>query len=162
MAKTSKIPVISGTKKHKIMSVLALAGLYVCGLLTGLGINSDYAEIQKNTEKELSACERIESQLLKEIISEPRNADEYFKNINTYDNLLQYGCEENRFKYRNLIQAERRLVSLLYPNYQPNGEKADIKSCEKTESIILNYINADNEEYPNVQDYIDDAESIQI
>ncbi len=157
MVKTSKTQVVSGLKKHKILSVVALAGLFVCGLGVGygLGIKKD---IEPKIHKELKTCEKIENELLKRLIKDQEKPEDYNHNMLVYADLITYACPENRQNYYTLTSEENIMVRALYPEYDFEIKKS-LSSCEKAENIILGKIYADTLDRPEAYQYINDAEN---
>ncbi len=170
------------TRSQKIFGWMAFAFLFVCGIMVGVGLNSNqikntknwghiecnrlqsemlnrdstaekvkelrrlYAEYCAEEQKPVVAqkkedtssketCEVIEEMQLRylndETSAEP--ADHRY-NIKVYETLFQYGCEQNKQKYRDAISREMQIIESM------TGESANKSSCEVIEASVLSQL----------------------
>lgn len=132
------------TRAQKFWGWTALVLLFVCGIMVGLGINSDSKSIahvaQTPAEPEQTACQIIEENLLS-IISD----DIYWilrtdpqHNIKIYEALIKSGCPENVEKYTDLLNREQNVVAALAPQLAPQYSSPETQTtCEKIEASLL-------------------------
>ena len=108
------------------------------------------AEKDANNTADMETCEVIEQMQLKWL--HPENSVEDWKhqeNIRVYERLFQYGCDENKAKYRDAIAREMTILESL------TGESQGImpvdSECERIEESLLirlpgDYVDQDSEE----------------
>ena len=128
---------------QRIWGALALAGLFVCGLMVGWGLNQGHAkkleqpQVATNPapavqEQPKETCAIIEDLLLERLYpvdSQEVGMHEY--NINVYERLVMNGCSHNQQKYHNAATREREIVAVLQAS---NNSQ---QTCEQIESLLL-------------------------
>lgn len=127
MKKETNVKITCCSTRQKILGIVALAGLFACGLFVGLAVNG-------GSHKSTEDCEAIESFLLARI--NPINSDQAAKhneNIDTYKILLAYGCPENREAYQGFIQRESAILDILKNNRMQENTQA----CAEIEQLLL-------------------------
>ena len=129
------------TRAQKIWGFLALAGLFLCGIMVGLGINGRPVPVATNAVADTSAvvtdapaetCEIIEEILMRDLM--PVDSDyvpNHEFNITVYEKLIMNGCSENQMKYHKLAQQERDIVNALQQNTTAQ------QTCEQIESLLI-------------------------
>ncbi len=129
------------TRAQKIWGSLALVGLFLCGIMVGLGINGRPVPVATNAVADTSAvvtdapaetCEIIEEILMRDL--RPVDSDyvpEHEFNITVYEKLIMNGCSENQMKYHKLAQQERDIVNALQQNTTAQ------QTCEQIESLLI-------------------------
>lgn len=141
--KTNKKNVrVEHSTSQRIWGALALAGLFVCGLMVGWGLNQGHdnkvaqpkvatnpAPVVEPQPKE--TCAIIEDLLLERLLSvdsQDVRAHEY--NIDVYEKLVMNGCSENQQKYHNAAAREREIVAALQAsNNSP-------QTCKQIEDLL--------------------------
>ncbi|MCQ2562806.1 MAG: hypothetical protein MJ158_04305, partial [Alphaproteobacteria bacterium] len=72
-----------------------------------------------------STCEKIESVLLKKIRNwDDMPANMYVENAETYANLAERGCEQNKQKYKELAQQQLEIARALTDDNVSENEEA--------------------------------------
>ena len=142
--KTNKKNVrVEHSTSQRIWGALALAGLFVCGLMVGWGLNQGHANkvsqpkiatnpapVAEPQQKE--TCAIIEDLLLERLYPvDSQDVDEHEYNINVYEKLVMNGCSENQQKYHNAAVREREIVAALQAS---NNSQ---QTCEQIESLLL-------------------------
>lgn len=142
--KTNKKNVRVGhSTSQRIWGALALAGLFVCGLMVGWGLNQGHdnkvaqpkiatnpAPVAEPQPKE--TCAIIEDLLLKRLYSvDSQEVRHHEYNIDVYEKLVMNGCSENQQKYHNAAAREREIVVALQ---ESNNSQ---QTCEQIESLLL-------------------------
>ena len=144
--KKQKNIVITHTTSQKILGGLALCGLFICGLMVGLGLQSTHTPKQTEPEQitnpapvvspnPTETCTVIEDllqQRLYPIDSQDIRDHEY--NITIYEKLIMNGCSQNQMAYHKAAQREREIVSALQ-----QSETSD-PTCEQIESLLINQL----------------------
>lgn len=140
MKKETKTNVVCCTRRQKVLGLVALVGLFACGLMVGITFNSN-AKSQNSAVAENAAvvenqqatpeqpCQVVESLLLKKLYSENTdNSGEHRWNLSVYKRLAEYGCPENAKKYQDMIAREEVILKAL------DGESTQL--CEDTENML--------------------------
>lgn len=131
------------TRAQKIWGSLALAGLFLCGIMVGLGINgrpepvSDAVAAAPEqatvvTEQPRETCQIIEELLLERLYpvdSQEVGAHEH--NISVYEKLVMNGCSQNQQKYHNAAVREREIAAAL------QVADSSQQTCEQIEFLLL-------------------------
>ncbi|MBO5946670.1 MAG: hypothetical protein J6Q44_00815 [Alphaproteobacteria bacterium] len=139
MKANKKVQVVH-TRRQKVFGWLALTGLFVCGLMVGLGINGrpvqKDAVVQNVAPAEVAqpqeTCAIIEDLLLERLMPvESQDVRDHEYNINVYEKLVMNGCSENQMKYHKAAQREREIVSALQ---ESNNSQ---QTCEQIETLLL-------------------------
>lgn len=140
----TKKQTITHTTSQKILGGLALCGLFICGLMVGLGLQSKQAPTHTEPEQitnpapvvstsvPTETCAVIEDLLLERLYpidSQDIRAHEY--NITIYEKLVMNGCSENQMKYHKAAQREREIVAALQ-----ESDTSDT-TCEQIETLLL-------------------------
>ena len=128
------------TRAQKIWGSLALAGLFLCGIMVGLGINGRPVPVSDAvadtsavvTDAPAETCEIIEEILMRDLmpVDSEYVADHEF-NITVYEKLIMNGCSENQQKYHNAAVRERDIVNALQQNTTAQ------QTCEEIESLLI-------------------------
>ncbi|MBQ8294578.1 MAG: hypothetical protein IJX89_04290 [Alphaproteobacteria bacterium] len=139
---TKKVQVVH-TTSQRIWGIIALIGLFICGVMLGWGLNSRRAapvsELEQITAPApqvthagpKSTCAEIEALLL-ERINEPMNPqyqDTHIYRAKIYANLSERGCPENSEKYVTLAKQELEIARAL-----ADDEFADEETIEMVET----------------------------
>ena len=142
MKANKKVQVIH-TRRQKVFGWLALAGLFVCGLMVGWGLNQGHANKVAQSKvatnpapvvepQQKETCAIIEDLLLERlnpVDSQEVGAHEY--NIDVYEKLVMNGCSENQMKYHKAAVREREIVAALQAS---NNSQ---QTCEQIESLLI-------------------------
>ena len=140
MAKTKskKTYTLVYTRSQKIKGWLALIMLFVCGLMTGLGIGHKTIESQHTISQATQQSQQKETCAVIEEIQLGYLADESSSNIEThksniriYETLFQHGCPENKDSYRMAISREMEIVAAL------SGQQNMQSTCQQIEASLL-------------------------
>ena len=167
------------TRSQKIFGWMAFVFLFICGIMVGIGLNSNqikntknwgynecnilqsemlnrdstaekvkelrrlYAEYCAEEQKPVAAqkkedtssketCEVIEEMQLR-YLNDEKSFDkfEHEANIRIYENLFQYGCDENKQKYRDAISREMQIIAAM------GGDVSAKSVCEQIEASLL-------------------------
>ncbi len=143
MKTNNKMVRVGHTTAQKIWGGVALAGLFVCGLMVGLGVNHGYAKkdvppvvvenptpVVESQPKE--TCAIIEDLLIGRLSPvESQDVRDHEYNITVYEKLVMNGCSANQQKYHNAAQREREIVNALQ---EANNSQ---QTCEQIESLLL-------------------------
>lgn len=156
--KTNKKNVrVEHSTSQRIWGVLALTGLFVCGLMVGWGLNQGHANKVAQSKvatnpapvvepQQKETCAIIEDLLLERlnpVDSQEVGAHEY--NIDVYEKLVMNGCSENQQKYHNAAVREREIVAALQAS---NNSQ---QTCEQIESLLLGQLpNASDRAYERI------------
>lgn len=142
--KTNKKNVRVGhSTSQQIWGALALAGLFVCGLMVGWGLNQGHdnkvaqpkvatnpAPVAESQPKE--TCAIIEDLLLERLYSvDSQEVRHHEYNIDVYEKLVMNGCSENQQKYHNAAAREREIVAALQ---ESNNSQ---QTCEQIETLLI-------------------------
>ncbi|MBE6460670.1 MAG: hypothetical protein E7007_02050 [Alphaproteobacteria bacterium] len=142
--KTNKKNVrVEHSTSQRIWGALALAGLFVCGLMVGWGLNQGHANkvaqpkvatnpapVAEPQQKE--TCAIIEDLLLERLNPvDSQDVRDHEYNIDIYEKLVMNGCSENQQKYHNAAVREREIVAALQAS---NNSQ---QTCEQIESLLI-------------------------
>lgn len=133
-----KAPVVSvrHTWYQKVIGIIALAGLFACGVMVGLGIHTsnNNAVVAADGDEGLPTCQVIENMLQSTLLAEEDlNPTAHQYNIEVYKKLEAVGCPENVEKYHKLIQREQEILLALTGNIASDNNK----TCSEIESLLL-------------------------
>ncbi len=92
-------------------------------------------EEKKEDTSSKATCEVIEEMQLR-YLNDETSADpaDHRDNIKVYETLFQYGCEQNKQKYRDAISREMQIIESM------TGESANKSSCEVIEASVLSQL----------------------
>lgn len=134
--------------RHKVLAVLALIGLFSCGLMLGLSVNKcavvtpDAANAtvpqlaQAQAPQQKPACEVIERILKERLYPESATAaGSHFDNAEIYTRLVEKGCPENADAFKAAALREIEIATALQP--------AEAMGEYETEIVIDAYKKAD-------------------
>ena len=142
--KTNKKNVrVEHSTSQRIWGALALAGLFVCGLMVGWGLNQGHANkvsqpkiatnpapVAEPQQKE--TCAIIEDLLLERLYPvDSQEVRDHEYNIDVYEKMVMNGCSENQQKYHNAAVREREIVAALQAS---NNSQ---QTCKQIESLLL-------------------------
>lgn len=107
-------------------------------------------------------CEAVE-ELLKESLNDENsmNAWDHQRNAQTYQRLVDKGCEKNKEKYWNLAQREFDIAKALDVDHELERNVNNVSSattCEKIEVALLDRINCRYDSYCSESEHIDNAQ----
>ncbi len=92
-------------------------------------------EEKKEDTSSKETCEVIEEMQLRYLNDETSaNPADHRDNIKVYETLFQYGCEQNKQKYRDAISREMQIIESM------TGESANKSSCEVIEASVLSQL----------------------
>lgn len=148
MRQKKKVQVVH-TRQEKIFGWLALGGLFVCGLMVGLGINgrpAPVAEVEQVANpapvvegQAKETCAIIEDLLMDRLYPvDSQDVSDHEYNIGVYEKLVMNGCSQNQQKYHNAAVREREIVAAL----QNSG--AEQQTCEQIEMLLLEQMSPAN------------------
>ena len=145
MVKQNTTKVACCSRRQKIWGVIALAGLFACGLMVGLALHaggrSSTVELAANTNDtepdtaDKETCEVIEDFLLRRI--NPIDSDQvtaHSMNVEIYQILIENGCPENSEKYQALMQQESAILDILINRQMPENSR----TCSNTVKLASN------------------------
>lgn len=153
----------SENKKHivyqRVLAIVALAGLFACGLMVGFAVNgakkisSKISQIKtavENTlpDKTCAAVEKVlEAKLHEE--TEDTSCEEFWDNQFVYADLVKRGCPENQDKYRALYDRNNSLIGascsdeyLQYLRQRSGIMDSASSTCEKIRDEMLGFVDA--------------------
>lgn len=155
MRQKKKVQVVH-TRREKIFGWLALGGLFVCGLMVGLGVNgrpAPVAEVEQVANpapvvegQTKETCAIIEELLLERLYPvDSQDVSDHEYNINVYERLVMNGCSHNQQKYHNAAVREREIVTALQAS--DNSQQ----TCEQIESLLLGRLpNANSDSWARI------------
>ena len=144
------------TRREKVFGWLALTGLFVCGLMVGLGINGrpapavvaeqQSASVAEGQEQPKETCAIIEDLLVGRLAPiESQDVRDHEYNIGVYEKLVMNGCSANQQKYHNAAQREREIVAAL--GAAGNSQQ----TCEQIETLLLGQLpNANSDSWARI------------
>ena len=153
MKKVEKQYRVVHSRSQKIWGIVALFGLFACGLLVGWGINEkrsvpkqlemeqvanpapqvkgDVAQPAQQNMEPKETCQIIEDLLLEQLgPTDSQEVATHEYNITIYEKLVMNGCSENQMKYHKAAQREREIVNALQQT--TNSQQ----TCEQIESLL--------------------------
>ena len=110
--------VIVHSRRQKILGVIALAGLFLCGLFVGMAMNNNHAvkpivaqPVQEaedfvEIEQHGDVCGEIERLIARRLPNASDNADARIERAKVYASLAERGCPENSAAYVELARQE--------------------------------------------------------
>ena len=142
MKKENNVKVACCSPRQKVLGIIALGGLFVCGLFVGATINgkektgalnvTDVTE-SRDAASSVSACAGIENFLLRRLKPFDSDIIEFHsENIDIYKTLIESGCPENVEKYQGFLQQETAIVEILKNNQMPE----DSQTCAEIEALL--------------------------
>lgn len=147
MKKQENVKAACCSRRQKIWGVVALAGLFMCGLFVGAAINGnksapavEYAGAQPDTA-DMETCRVIENFLLRRV--NPIDSSQialHSENIDIYKMLIENGCPENVERYQGLLTQESAIIEILKSNQMP----ATTHTCAEIEEVLMQSLPSDN------------------
>ena len=128
------------TRGQKFKAFLAFVLLFVCGVMVGGALSERHIKRNEITQQnaiaaaQQSACETIEeiySRRLEPIDS--GDVDMHNHNVSVYQVLLAHGCPENKNKYQQAINDEKKIIDSLQVNFVTENKVA----CRQIEDTLL-------------------------
>lgn len=128
------------TRGQKIKGCFAFFMLFVCGVMVGGALNERHIKRDEITQQnavaatQQSACETIEeiySRRLTPVDSGEVGMHNY--NVSVYQVLLAHGCPENKNKYQQAINNEKKIIDSLQVNFVTENKVA----CRQIEDTLL-------------------------
>lgn len=118
--------VVSHNRRQRFWGVVALAGLFLCGLFVGMNIGGKHVDCISDanaapyvatdsaptiTEPDVqSVCGEVERLLLQRLPAADDDADDRIDRAKIYANLAERGCPENSETYVELARAELEIA----------------------------------------------------
>ncbi|MBO4480394.1 MAG: hypothetical protein J5742_02080 [Alphaproteobacteria bacterium] len=140
--KTSESKSYVYSRKHKIIAWLALIGIFVCGMMTGVSLwGYKHARMVDTTEKVENFVERntmpcrVKEENLQRLLTE----NDHAHNARIYEKLVKIGCEKNKERFANFAESERELDdAMLYVKYGEENfaDVPGIRPCEVIEKQL--------------------------
>ncbi len=135
------------TRTHKILAWIALIGIFLCGMMTGISLWG-YKHVQSaesavysisDSVKNKQTCAEIEEKLL-EYISD----DDYAQNLKIYNVLSVRGCEDNRARFSELAVREHMLLNTMDEVFNNTVAERPCQVIERqlTEELVPGYANS--------------------
>lgn len=110
------------SKRQKILGIIALGGLFACGLMVGLGFSSNKNPITKNSNERIEMTEEECAKISRSIVYSDNLDAEKLKALT-----LVY---ENNCAGRMVVKKEKL-------NYVHEVEKLSEETCEAVEELLL-------------------------
>lgn len=145
------------TRGQKIKGWLAFFMLFVCGVMVGGALSERHikrneitqqnavAAAQQNAvaETQQSACETIEEIYSRRLAPvDSGEVDMHNHNVSVYQVLLAHGCPENKNKYQQAINDEKKIIDSLQVNFVTENKVA----CRQIEDTLLSAMPYANDE----------------
>ena len=128
------------TRGQKIKGWFAFFMLFVCGVMVGVCINERHIKYNEITQQnavaaaQQSACETIEEIYSRSLAPvDSGEVDMHNHNVSVYQVLLAHGCPENKNKYQQAINNEKKIIDSLQVNFVTENKVA----CRQIEDTLL-------------------------
>lgn len=128
------------TRGQKIKGWFAFFMLFVCGVMVGVCINERHIKYNEITQQnavaatQQSACETIEEIYSRSLAPvDSGEVDMHNHNVSVYQVLLAHGCPENKNKYQQAINDEKKIIDSLQVNFVTENKVA----CRQIEDTLL-------------------------
>lgn len=145
MPKQTKQVQVIHTTSQRIWGIVALMGLFICGVMLGWGLNSHNAAPAPESEQitapapqvaqaePKSTCAEIEELLLERIewMNDSQSQDTHIDRAKIYANLSERGCPENSEKYVTLAKQELEIARALADDEFENHETIEVVETYK-------------------------------
>ena len=143
----------TATTKHKIMSAVALAGLFACGvilgaLIWGVAPARDAIAEEENPTAVVNPlpeepCAALEILISKDLIPDDKinssnDAYDHARQAGLYENLAANGCPDNKEMYSQKAKYHMEIAQGLNP-YE-YGVSTDARVCEKIEQELKRWL----------------------
>ena len=136
---STETTVVVHTRRQRFFGILALAGLFFCGFMLGTDVQTKHQKVNidsnvVNIDESASACEVIEQMLLERVRPDgvfdwgyPEN------NVKVYEQLVRYGCPENKEKYQQMVLRETQIVEAMTGD---TISPENTRNCETIERLL--------------------------
>jgi hypothetical protein len=128
------------TRGQKIKGCFAFFMLFVCGVMVGGALNERHIKRDEITQQnavaatQQSACETIEEIYSRRLLPvDSGEVDMHNHNVSVYQVLLAHGCPENKNKYQQAINNEKKIIDSLQVNFVTENKVA----CRQIEDTLL-------------------------
>lgn len=145
MKKQENVKVACCSTRQKIWGVVALGGLFLCGLFVGAAINGNKnmpdAVVAQPDTADMETCRVIENFLLRRV--NPIDSSQialHSENIDIYKMLIENGCPENVERYLGLLTQETAIIEILKSNQMP----VSTHTCSEIEEVLMQSLPSDN------------------
>ena len=121
---------------QRIWGVIALAGLFACGLFVGMAINSPKISQNQDVATEQVAepediCVEVERLLLRGLPAASDKIDDRIDRAKIYVSLAERGCIENTDKYAELARQELEIARAIDNDNFDHAETIDMVETYK-------------------------------
>ena len=128
------------TRGQKIKGWFAFFMLFVCGVMVGGALSERHIKRNEITQQnavaatQQSACETIEEIYSRHLAPvDSGEVDMHNHNVSVYQVLLAHGCPENKNKYQQAINDEKKIIDSLQVNFVTENKVA----CRQIEDTLL-------------------------
>lgn len=123
--------------------------LFVCGLMTGVGITNWHGKIAGNVQKVSDTvaektCATVEHVLLNTLHNNDMDCIAVFDDEKTLQKLVKYGCEENRPEYQQMLANKQAVLQIacdgVFSGYNDLPEKPCVTIEKNLEEKLGNNV----------------------
>ena len=135
--------VVVHNRRQRILGVIALAGLFLCGLFVGMAMRTDCEPVQPVVQTEQVAeetseitqprdvCVEIERLLSRHLPDVSDNVDERILRAKVYASMAERGCPENTAAYVELAKQELDIARAIEDDEFDYNETIDVVETYK-------------------------------
>lgn len=136
--------VVVHSRRQRILGIIALAGLFFCGLFVGMSINKSANQIcpecsaglQSNAEvftvsEPVDVCAEIERLLARRLPAETDDADTRIERAKLFATMAERGCPENAATYVELARQELDIARAIGDDGFSHEETIDVVETYK-------------------------------
>lgn len=141
-AAPTKTVVVVHNRRQRVLGVIALAGLFACGLFVGMSIKTNPQVVEPMIEipgsvdfvafaEPQDVCAEVERLLARRLPNVSDNVDERIERAKVFASMAERGCDENSARYVELAKQELDIARAIEDDKFSHDETIEVVETYK-------------------------------